>query len=287
MKKLVCLLLIAALALSLSACSFSFSFVSSARYDKADQYSVGSFTYDPSQVDTVEIHWQSGNLYLREAAGNALAVTEQDEDLSEGQQMRWLLDGRTLKIQFCKSGYSGSFKGEKRLDAEIPANIDLTVEQSSGNLNMGDHTLKTIKAARSSGDMRIGNTHADSLQIAGTSGNLNAGLLDVKGDFDLAATSGNSTVEAVKAQHVKAAATSGNTSMGLYQCGSVEIACTSGNVRLVIPPEHGVAIDFSTASGDLNGRDVDRKNASLTVGDGACPVKVVTTSGNLNVEEKK
>ena len=286
MKKFVCLLLIAALALGLCGCSFSFSFSSSARYEKANQYSVGSFTYDPAQIDAVEIHWQSGNLYLREAAGNALAVTEKDEGYSEDQQMRWLLDGRTLKIQFCKSGYSGSFTGEKRLDVEIPANIDLSVEQSSGDLSMGEHTLKALKAAHTSGNMRIGNSHADTLQIAATSGNLDAGLLDVKGDFDLAATSGNSTVEAVKAQRVKAAATSGNISLGLYQCGGVEIACTSGNVRLVIPRENGAAIDFATSSGDLNGRDVEHKKATLTVGDGACPVKVATTSGNLTVEEK-
>ena len=92
MKKLVCLLLIAALALGLCGCSFSFSFSSSARYEKANQYSVGSFTYDPAQIDAVEIHWQSGNLYLREAAGNAGRPHAEDPVLQVG--LFRLLHGR-------------------------------------------------------------------------------------------------------------------------------------------------------------------------------------------------
>lgn len=305
MKKVLFFLMILALCLTLTGCSV-LGAVSGRRYDQADRYHAGSFTYAATDVRKVDINWVSGTVNLREADGETLSVTEDAAGLSTAQQMHWLLDGDTLRIQFCKSGYSGSIPGKKLVTVEIPREIALQASVTSGTVLMGSHTLQSLdagctsgsieagelqvsgelKAGCTSGSIHIGNTKAGSVSLGATSGSLTAALLDAGSDFSAGCTSGRITVEAVKADSVKAASTSGDMHLGLYQCGSAEIGATSGDIRLTIPAGQGVTVDFGTASGRLNGQKVQTHSERVVLGDGSCPVKVGTTSGSLTIEEK-
>ena len=285
MKKLCCLMLAVALCLGLSGCSFTLGRM--AAYDQAGRYSIGSFAYDAGAVDTVEINWRSGEIHLTEKAGPRLSVTEAAGKLSEAQQMHWLLDGGTLRIQFCESGYRGPITGNKKLEMEIPAGIDLRVNCTSGDVFMGEHTLGALAVNITSGDVRLGNARAASAAFNSTSGDVTTGLLDVAGALAVNSTSGDTRIEALQAQSARLNSTSGNIDLGLYQCGDTNISCTSGSVRLTVHPDHGAAVDYSTSSGSLNGRSVKNKAAHIEVGGGECRARVSTTSGSLTVTEKE
>lgn len=322
MKKTMKALLLLALACCLAGCSFSVS--GGFSYSDGGKYSVGSFAYEASQVDAVEINWNSGLVELKETEGASLNVTEKEEKLRPEQRMRWLLDGRTLRIQFCQSGYSGVLPDGKHLTMEIPKGIELKVNVTSGDVFLGTHTLKALEAACTSGSVNTGDLSADSMLLAATSGSITTGALRAHGavkasctsgsvsienamasSITLSATSGNLTagpldaqetcsvectsgkirLEAVKAGSLKLKSTSGGMEAGVYQCGKVNVNATSGNVILSLLHGQGAAVEFKTVSGSLNGKDAGKKE-SITLGDGSCPIEVDTTSGNLQIVEK-
>lgn len=280
MKKALAILTVLLLCIALCGCSFSKGRI----YDHADQYSVGSFTCDASAVRKIAVRWESGELRVRESEGALLSASEKAEGLSADQQMHWWLDGGTLRVEFCQSGYSGSIGGEKQLEMEIPRGVDFEAEVSSGRVVLGDHQFGALRLASSSGSLKMGNIRAESVTLAATSGSITAGLTDVKGALCVASTSGSIAIEAVQAQSLEAAATSGSIRLGLYRCGGASISATSGSVRLTVHPNYGAAIDYTTSSSSVNGENV--RSGRLVLGDGSCPVKVSTTSGNLTAEMK-
>ena len=320
MKKMICGLLMIALCLSFCGCGFS----ASASYPHAEMYTVGNFTYDAATVHAVEINWTSGRVELSESDGDKLAVTETTQGLTEDQQMRWWLDGSTLRIQYWKSGYTGTLVNkEKRVTVEIPKDISLNVHVTSGEIRAENHQLKDMVLQATSGEIQTGAVNADSITVQATSGELKAGPLRAQGKLSmqctsgsiridnamadtvtLESTSGNVTagpvdaksltvgvtsgkikLEAVKAETAIINSTSGDVSLGVYQCGKVDISCNSGDVTLSTVHGSGATVNFKTNSGSLNGKDA-KKNAQQIIGDGASIVNVNTTSGDLKITDK-
>ena len=319
MKKAMCCLLLIVLCLSICGCGFS----AGASYPHAEKYAIGSFTYDAANVNAVEINWTSGRVELMESGGDKLAVTETTEGLTEDQQMRWWLDGSTLRIQYWKSGYTGTLiNKEKRVTVEIPKNISLNVHVTSGEIRTENHQLKDMVLQATSGEIQMGAVNADSITVQATSGELKAGPIRAQGKLSMQCTSGSIHIdnamadtvtlestsgsitagpvdaksltvgvtsgkiklEAVKAETAKINSTSGDISLGVYQCGKVDVKCTSGDITLSAVHGSGLTVNFQTNSGSLNGKDV-KKNAQQIVGDGASIVNVTTTSGDLKVKK--
>ena len=319
MKKIAAGLLLAAVCLALCGCGIT----SSAKYPNADKYTVGSFTYDAAKVDAVEINWISGRVEIAESGKATLSAAETAQGLTPDQQMRWWLDGGTLRIQYWKSGYTGALTNkEKRLTLEIPKGIALNVKVTSGEIILGDHQLKElslsatsgeistgtvsagdiamtvtsggiaagplraekqIKLECTSGSIRIDNAMADSVTLQSTSGGITAGPVDAR-SFSASGTSGDIRLEAVKADTVRISSTSGDMQLGVYQCGKVNVSATSGDIILTAVHGSGMTVDFKTTSGSLNGKSV--KNARHVVGDGVSAVTVSTTSGDLKTVEQ-
>ena len=321
MKKLICALMLAILLLTLCGCGIA----RGSTYPNANKYAVGSFTYDAVRVSAVEINWTSGRVELLESDSAQLSVTETTEGLTEDQQMRWWLDGSTLRIQYWKSGYSTTmFNKEKRIVMEIPKDITLSVKVTSGVIQAGNHQLKDLSIKATSGDIHLGeistggfsigctsgninvgpiraqnkleigctsgnivieNAMADSVTLNATSGNITSGPLDAAGAVNVNCTSGNIKLDAVKAKTVKVHSTSGTVHLGVYQCETVNVNCTSADVTLAILHGSGATVDFKTTSGDLNGKSV-KKSAQQVFGDGASKITVSTTSGDLKTLEQ-
>lgn len=272
----------------------SCGFTASASYPNADRYAIGSFTYNAFAVDAVEINWTAGRVELTESDEAELSVRETTEGLSQDQQMRWWLDGSTLRIQYWKSGYVGTLTNkEKHIVVEIPKDISLTVKVTSGEVKAKDHQLKGVKLTATSGNIQIGAVNAEDMEIQSTSGNIQTGPVRIQKQLKAGCTSGNikmenvmaekvsldmtsgdiasgpidasvsmainSTSGKVKLDAVKTASatvrtTSGNISMGLYQSGEVKISSNSGDVTLTALHGSGMTLDFKTNSGSFNKR---------------------------------
>lgn len=283
MKKWLCVLM-AFLCLLLCGCSGGIMVTGS--YDHADRYSVGGFIYDAASVRSVEIHWISGSVTLTESDAARLTVAEEESGLSADQQMRWLLEGDTLRIQFCQSGYKGIFKQKKALNMQLPQGVDLKVNGTSADVKLGDHTLQEMALDTVSGGITAGNLRAEELRVNTVSGNIRAGLVDLRDEMKIDSVSGDITVEAVKAREVEINSISGNVSLALYQCGGADIDTISGDVALYAPHDQGVRVEYSTASGKVNGQK--SKSGSQTLGSGAtdCKAEISTVSGDITLGEK-
>ena len=322
MKKLICAVFAIVLCLVICGCGYT----ASASYPNADKYSVGSFTYDAAAVQAVEINWTAGRVELTESDGAKLSVTETTEGLTPEQQMRWWLDGSTLRIQYWKSGYTGTLNNkEKRVTVEIPKDISLNVQVTSGVIQAGNHQVNslTLKATSgnivlgavntdsavltctsgsvtvgplrarnkieitcTSGEIKVDNAMADTIALNTTSGKITAGPLDAAGAMTASTTSGSMKLDAVKAKSAKAHSTSGDIQLGIYQCETVDVSCTSGDVTLSVLHGSGATVDFKTNSGTLNGKDA-KKSAQQVFGDGASQVSISTTSGDVRLMEKE
>ena len=302
-------------------------FTAGASYPNADKYAVGSFTYNAADVEAVEINWTSGRVELRESAEALLSVNETTEGLTQEQQMRWWLDGSTLRIQFWKSGYTGTLNNrEKRVEVEIPKDISLTVNVTSGEIKAGDHQLKGVKVSATSGSIRLGAVNADDLEILATSGKIQSGPLRVQkrikaectsgsmelenamaekielemtsgsifsGPIDASAslavnaTSGDLKLDAVRTESAAVKTTSGDISLGVYQCGEVKVSSTSGDVTVNALHGSGLTVDFKTGSGSFNKqKDSGQKSYHGVLGNGETKVTVSTTSGDLKILEE-
>ena len=75
------------------------------RYADPDSYSSGDFSYDESSVESVEINWIAGNIYIDESVMDTLQVYEEsDQELTDSGNLRYKIEDRKLVIQFCQSG---------------------------------------------------------------------------------------------------------------------------------------------------------------------------------------
>jgi DUF4097 and DUF4098 domain-containing protein YvlB len=93
-------------------------------YDNSDTYTAGSFSYDEDSIDSVEINWISGNVYIDESVMSPLEIREESEkELSDEDKLRYKIEDRKLVIQFCESGVDTGGK-KKDLYVKLPILLD-------------------------------------------------------------------------------------------------------------------------------------------------------------------
>ena len=307
MKKTVVVVLAFLICLAVSSCFLrkvvsGVSRISGVSYVDSAKYSVGNFTYRASDVDTVSVNYISGKLTIVQSASKTLEATEtSSEKLSDAQTMHWYLDGSTLRIRFCESGFNGTIP-DKALVLEIPEGIDIELDltsgevvfdtevhaenveigTTSGTVRVGKLTAVSFEAGSTSGDTYIDSVSADDVKLASTSGSTEIGRLSA-GNVDFAATSGSMKIGSASCDSMDGASTSGNITIGLDRCSKLRIGCTSGNVELSRLPAGGATVDYDKTSGTLKADGYMIKGGKMVFGNGECSVSVTTTSGNLTV----
>ncbi len=309
MKRIMTWMLIAALLLCTVGC-IQISCTAPIRYSNADQYTAGDFTYEASAVNKVEIEWIAGSVTLKNGAGT-LSVSESGKDtLTEEQQMHWWLDGTTLRIRFCKSGYryplDKVFNEKKDLTVELPDFVDLDLDVASGKVQSESMlNLGTFKLNTASGGTDIRLLTADDVKVDAASGKTAFGAVSVSGDFEVDTASGGLTVDAiaadkvdidtasggltigdVTAKTVKIDSASGGVTLGVREAETVKISSASGSVRVTLfDKAAGAKIRHSAVSGNFNTSlsGVNSGNV-LTVGEGAIDMDISIVSGSVTVE---
>ena len=266
MKKILCGLVLTALCLTLCACGFT----AGGTYPNADKYTVGNFTYDAASVEAVDISWISGRVELIESDGGTLNVTEKQGGLTDDQLMRWWLDGTTLRIQYWKSGYTGTLNSnQKRLTMEIPRDIALTVHVTSGEIIGGNHQLKEANLSATSGEIELGAVNADNITVEMTSGGLKAGPLRAAKRIAVKCTSGEIKIDNAMADTVTLQSTSGKIEAGPIDAQEFTAECTSGDIKLEAVKADSAKV--KTTSGDI-------RLSARNVGG---PVRLETVSGDI------
>ena len=280
---------------------FNFKISSYGTYKDANKYSIGSFSYNASGLDKVCIDYVSGDVTLVQSANRTLSVTENDSRLSDDQKVHWYLDGKTLYIRFCKSGYSGKFpNNSKKISIEIPFDIELEVGITSGDVTFAtDVEARNVSLGATSGDFKVRTVRTGEFQMGSTSGSVSMDALYAT-KVSFGSTSGNTSVDLIHAEAIKFGATSGNTVLGnIYAsdvngagtsgniilsfeyCENLSIGCTSGNIRIEKIPSNGATIKYEKTSGTLKADGYMVKDNRMVFGAGGCKMEIVTTSGDL------
>lgn len=225
-------------------------------YLNESKYSVGNFEYQSSEIDKIEINWIFGDITIVESDNEVLSVSEKESALNTNQQLRYLIEGSTLKIQFWKSKYKGKLSNHKKdLTIEIPKGIKLEIKQVSGNIESVILNLESLDIDIVSGNTRIDTLTANDINIDSVSGNIN--------------------IKSIKSNDIDVDIVSGNVNLGFASAKEVDIDSVSGDIVLSLNGM-GATIDYNSVSGHY-------RNDKM-IGDGGCKIAVNTTSGDLKVE---
>ena len=284
MKRFLSILLAAALL----TCGFGCGVVSRiTRYTNADKYTAGGFTYEASAVTRVELDWAAGDVTLKNGVGT-LSVSESGGDaLSVSERLHWWLDGTTLRIKYCESGFSHVIPSkQKQLTLELPDRVDLKVNIASGGIVADAVYLSALDVNTASGGIQITTLDAKEVQIDAASGGIRLGTVTVDKTFSVDTASGGLTVDRLNAKTVKIDTASGGVTLGLDTMDTVDIDAASGRVTLkLLNAARGATVRLNRLSGGFDCKlPMTAEGKSYIIGNGEIQIKIDTASGGVTIE---
>nr|WP_321450197.1 DUF4097 family beta strand repeat-containing protein [uncultured Carboxylicivirga sp.] len=204
-------------------------------------------------------------------------------------KIRYNMSGGTLRVWIDRpNSISGNIKG--KLDFKVPENTNITVDNSSGSINVENIGQSNVRLKASSGSVRAININSDlvatassgSLHIEGIGGDLRAGTSsgsqriksvqgnvktkassgsikaeNIGGDADLSTSSGGQSIYMVQG-NLWSAATSGSLNIGDVT-GDVKANTSSGGIKL---DRITGAVNLSSSSGSQRGTNIKLTGAS-------------------------
>ena len=284
MKRFLSMLLIAALL----SCSFGCVIISRVtRYANADKYTAGGFTYEASAVKRVELEWAAGDVTLSHGT-DTLTVTESGGDaLSTSEKLHWWLDGTTLRIRYCESGYAHVIQAkQKHLNLELPVDVDLKIDIASGKLGADALCCSSLDVNTASGGMQVTTLDAKEVKIDSASGGTVLGDVTVDGTFSVDTASGGLTAERVNAKTVKVDSASGGVKLGLDTVNTVKVDVASGRVTLkLLDAARGATVRLNKLSGGFDCKlPMTAEGKTYKIGNGEIQITVDSASGGVSIE---
>lgn len=238
------------------------------RYDNADKYTAGSFTYAATGITDIDIDWVVGSVTLVQSDNAELSVSESGASLSEDEKVHYWIDRGTLNIKFCKSGWKGNLDDkEKNLTVEIPQGVDLDVDNVSGKIVAENVSVGELSVENVSGNVTLGNVIARELSVENVSGGIQINGL----------TAGDISIDGV----------SGSIELSELSAPKAEIETVSGKITLTLAPSQGANVSFDSASGKLKSEKKYSKNGDnySFAGEGdILQVEAETSSGDFIVK---
>lgn len=223
-------------------------------YANGRDYTAGNAKIS-DKVGDIEINWVAGMVNIVRHDGDDIILTEEtNRKLPEKKQMHWLLDGKTLRVQYIASGALSTTNMKKDLTVMLPK--DLSLDNMSINVVSATVEVESLQA--------------DKLKINTVSGRVDAVCGRVN-EVDANTVSG-------------ALCLTFNRAPEKITAGSV-----SGAVNIVLPEDAGFRAELDSVSGAVKSSfAMERKDKDLYVcGDESCRIDVNTVSGDLYIDELK
>ena len=274
-------------------------------YADADKYTAGDAEIN-GEIRNLEVNWTSGKVTVAYHAENTVTVKETaGGPIGGDEQLRWRLDGDTLRIQYAKPNIGIGRSLRKELTVTLPENLRLEkaeLSMTSADLDAPALKAEKVKLGSTSGNITA-ETDAKKADAGATSGSIR---LKVSGSADsvkAGTTSGNIWIEAGKAGRIEAGSTSGSVDIRAEEAGTVQIGCTSGSAQAnlkkadelhvsttsgAITAGIGVESGFTAGVHTVSGR-VDCELAAVksgdryTFGDGSMKAELGSVSGNIRI----
>ena len=245
--------------------------LSTIKYDNADSYAIGSGRTSDS-IRNLEIDWISGNVEISYGKEDEIILEETSKDeITDELTMRWLVEGGTLHIKFCKAGKINVNNCDKTLKVTLPKNIKLEeaeFETVSADITALELHVKDVNFETVSGSVEARLYGARSIDADSVSGDVDIIAPDGPKDADIETTSGSVRM---------------NLKKSIDDC---EIGTVSGKVTLLLPKKGNFTINYDTTSGDFDSDiEMAQKGSKYVAGKGSDRFTVDTTSGDLRIKK--
>ena len=220
-------------------------------YANAENYTPGNGKITGA-VNNLDIQWINGRVHLVYHGGSGIELRETSaRPISDDMQMRWWLDGDTLRVRYAKNGFRLTVRQEKELTVALPEGIafeNVNIEATSGDLDIPALRADSLTLAVTSGNIQAV-AEASKISSGAASGNINLEIGGRAEDVSVGTTSGRIRVKAEDVGVLKADSTSGSI---LITCGQVryfKAGSTSGKITAEI--QEGGQVDLGSTSGDI------------------------------------
>ncbi len=245
-------------------------------YENAAAYTEGAASVN-DEIDEIEINWSSGKVNVRYYDGTGIKISESyKEELDEETSLYYRVIGKTLKIQYAKSGYHSAWEFDKELTVLIPQNEEKEYALSL-NVVSADVKIEDLRVSEFSLDSVSGKTNAsfsnavEALSLETVSGAV-AICVPAVGECEIESVSAGVELVITKAD-VEGQAIE-----------RLDAESVSGNIMLELPEDTSFTLAFDSISGDIESDFSFKKRGNrYTVGDGTADFDVQTVSGDIGI----
>ena len=217
----------------------------------AEDYAAGDAEI-AGKIKNLDIEWTSGAVTVAYHSADTVLLREKaDRPIKGGDQLRWRLDGDTLRVRYRKPGIRLFGSASKDLTVTLPEGValeDVRISAASATLRIPALQAQTLKLNVTSGDI-FAAANAHEAEIGVTSGDMELKFSGAAQTIKVGSTSGNCLLEAESAETVDLGSTSGTVRAAVKTAKTVEIGSTSGDVQVLIGEAEKAKI--STTSGDV------------------------------------
>ena len=128
------------------------------RYENSEKYTAGGGTVEGA-VRNLDVDWIDGQVKVAYHGEPTVLISEaSNKDISGDLQLRWWLDGDTLRVRYAKSGILRlNWNLDKELTLTLPQDIelrDVALSATSGALDIPSLKAESLKMHVTSGDIR-------------------------------------------------------------------------------------------------------------------------------------
>lgn len=237
-------------------------------YPDSDRYQVGSASLPAQALTELEINWIAGSVTLQVTDGDSISFRE-PQGLDQENQLRYLVSGNRLILQYRKSGWAwGNIPG-KDLTVEIPRSMldRLTLvklDTTSAHITARGLQAGTVEIDAVSGPAVLEDCRFDSLEMDTVSGGLRfSGFLD---RLEFEAVSGDAQL-----------------AFGAVP-QSLSFDAVSGRCSMTLPQDAAFSASLDSVSGDFtSGFPISKQGDTYYCGTGGGSFRFDTVSGDITI----
>jgi len=203
-----------------------------------------------------ELTTRSGDVRITPWSKNEVNVTAEGIDDEDLDRLKMTQSGNTVRVDFRPRSSWGGWDGDQiRFDISVPADFNVQMKTSGGDLEVMGSINGRIEGSTSGGDINLDNV-AGTVDMSTSGGDIKVG--DIKGNVDLNTSGGNITLRKVD--------------------GEAKVKTSGGDIRV---ESVGKRLEARTSGGDIEIGDVGGEaNVSTAGGD----VKVKKVSGGAKLK---
>lgn len=219
-----------------------------AQKKEVEEKGVRSKSFTVEKGGRFEITTRSGDIRITPWSKNEVLVNAEGIDDEDVDRLKMTQSGNTVRVDFRPRSSWGGWDGDQiRFDISVPADFNIQMRTSGGDLEVMGTLSGRIEGSTSGGDITLNNV-AGTVDMSTSGGDIRVG--DIKGNVELNTSGGDITLRKVD--------------------GEADVKTSGGDIRV---ESVGKRLEARTSGGDIE------------IGDVGGEANVSTAGGNVQVRK--